>query len=144
MKKICYVVVILLIGLFAVACQKTTAGGGSAATEAPVGGNPYPASDQPAVEPAAGYPAPTGAPQASLPVTLYPELKDGDILEWQHVEGTIYSGLVSAVSQKHDLSVTIKMKDGRTFVTTEPAIDDIVKLVQLCGDLCKDIRIATE
>jgi hypothetical protein len=145
MKYYRLIVLILLVGLIATACQKFS-GEGISSAQVPASGAsiPYPVSDQPVTTKAAAYPAPVSSVQSSLPVTLYPELKDGDILEWQHVEGTIYSGLVSRVSQTHDLQVTITMKDGRTFVTTEPAIDDIVKLIQQCGDFCKDIRIATE
>jgi len=58
--------------------------------------------------------------------------------------GTIGSGLVTKVMQTHDMKVYVTLEDGRTFVTVEPAIDDIIRLIEECGELCQDIKIATE
>lgn len=148
MKKIRLIVSVLVLMMVAVACQKTSPGGGESATEAPVSeaSIPYPVSGQPAPAEFGAYPS-TGDPNAapvSDPKMLYPHLKDGDMLEWQSVEGTIFSGMVVSVSQKHDLQVSVTLKDGRTLLSTEPAIDDIIKIIQRCGDPCKDIKVATE
>jgi len=137
-------ILILLIGLITAACQKTPQGDKTGAVEAPVAEESYPAPEQPVVVENPAYPDLSNAPQASLPYMLYPDLKDGDMLEWENVPGLLFSGLVSSVSQTHDLQVTIRLKDGRSFITTEPAIDNILKIIQECGDLCKDIKIATE
>ncbi len=88
-----------------------------------------------------GYPDPMA--QYSL-LILYPDLKDGDSLEWEQAMGAVYSSQVTKVMQTHDLKVYLTFKDGRTLVTVEPAIDDILKLIDSCGDLCKDIKVATE
>jgi len=78
------------------------------------------------------------------PLILYPELKDGDSLDWEQAVGALFSMQVTKVMQTHDLKVYITFKDGRTLVTVEPAIDEILKYIESCGDLCKDIKVATE
>lgn len=93
---------------------------------------------------AAAYPGPTAQSLAPQTAPVYPELKDGAEIKWEQVQSIINSGQVVKVGQTHDLKVYITLKDGRTFATTEPAIDDILNLVKACGDLCKDIRVATQ
>jgi hypothetical protein len=75
---------------------------------------------------------------------VYPDLNDGAEVAWPQVQGIIFSGQVAKVGQTHDLNVYLTLKDGRTFKTVEPAIDDVLKLIQACGDLCKEIRVATQ
>jgi hypothetical protein len=149
MKSVRLIVVILFLGIAATSCQSFSLGGSQANTPAVPEGNsntamgnpayPYPGSDRPGAVPA--YPGPNLGAQA---MTFYPALKDGDKIEWDQVAGALYSGQVESVAQAHDLQVTLKLKDGRTLVSTEPAIDDIINMVKQCGDPCKDIRIATE
>ncbi len=88
------------------------------------------------------YPGPQSQPIGADMV--YPELKDGDSFDWTRVYGPLESGQVEKVQQTHDLKVFLTLKDGRTIMTVEPAIDEILKLIQACGDPCKDIRVATE
>jgi hypothetical protein len=106
---------------------------------------PYPAPKQP-VEPAApiAYPAPAVTPLTGQSEPVCPDLQDGAEIKWSQVESIVYSGQVDKVGQTHDLKVYITLKDGRTFSTVEPAIDEIIKLVKACGELCKDIKVATE
>ncbi len=84
----------------------------------------------------------SSAPASSADV--YPELKDGDEVDWSKVVGIIMSGQVSKVVQTHDLKVYLTLKDGRTIVSVEPVIDELMGLIDYCGDPCKDILVATE
>jgi len=106
---------------------------------------PYPYPEPylaPAVEALEGvYPYPL--PQIPV-LMLYPDLKDGDSLEWEQAIGALFTQQVTKVMQTHDLKVYLTFKDGRTLVTVEPAIDEILKYIETCGDLCKDIKVATE
>ena len=90
------------------------------------------------------YPSPAAQSLTLQTAPVYPELADGAEVAWSQVHDIIFSGQVEKISQTHDLNVYITLKDGRTFKTVEPAIDDVIKLIKACGDLCKDIRIATE
>jgi len=113
---------------------------------APVPMSPYPAAEV-VVTPAAAsaaYPGPTAPAMTAQAAPVLPDLKDGASVDWSQVKAIIFSGQVAQVGQTHDLNVTIILKDGRTFKTVEPAIDDVINLVKSCGELCKDIRIATE
>jgi hypothetical protein len=124
------------------------------------GANPYPGSDVPdtpldsgaypdaaatALAAAAlAYPSPVAQSLTAQSEPVLPELKDGAEVQWSQAEKIVFSGQVVSIGQTHDLNVTITLEDGRTFKTVEPEIDDILKLVQACGDLCKDIKVATE
>ena len=109
-----------------------------AATEAPAENEAYP---QPA-------PAETGETESntnsSQAVSVYPELKDGDEVDWNKAVGIILTGQVTQVLQTHDLKVFLTLKDGRTLVSTEPVIDELMGIIDYCGDPCKGTRIATE
>ncbi len=151
MKSVRLIVTVVVLCMIAVSCQSPTAGGGQTqatptpeanaapATEVPA--YPVPEVNLPVVTSGGAYPAPTLAMQET---TLYPELNSGDKLEWDKVIGALASGQVTSVAQTHDLQVVLTLKDGRTLVSTEPAIDDIIKMVQQCGNPCKDIKVATE
>jgi hypothetical protein len=119
----------------------------SGAQASPVAMGPYPAAGA-TVPPAAAavnaYPGPTAPAMTAQAEPVLPDLKDGANVDWAQVKDIIFSGQVVKVGQTHALNVTITLKDGRTFKTVEPAIDDVINLVKACGDLCKDIKIATE
>jgi hypothetical protein len=106
---------------------------------------PEPGATLPAAEAAQqSYPAPAAKPLVAQLEPVYPDLKDGSEVQWSQVQSIVFSGQVTKIGQTHDLNVYITLKDGRTFKVVEPAIDDILKLVQQCGDLCKDIKVATQ
>ncbi len=134
--------VISIFAVTAMACQIFGKSVPTAATEAPgPGGEEYPVA-----YPEIPYPDPTAlaalqSPQEGIP---YPDLKDGDTIEWYSTTELILGGLVTKVVQSHDLTVYVTLKDGRTFKTFEPAIDDVIKVIEACGDKCKDIEVATE
>ena len=51
---------------------------------------------------------------------------------------------MTVVMQTHALKVYLTLKDGRTLLSIEPAIDEVMKVIQSCGDPCKNILVATE
>jgi len=107
-----------------------------AATEAPAENEAYP-------QPAPAETVESGS-DTSQAANIYPELNDGDEVDWNKAVGIILSGQVKQVSQTHDLKVYLTLKDGRTIVSVEPVIDELMGIIDYCGDPCKDITIATE
>lgn len=83
-------------------------------------------------------------PEAATGGGLYPGYADGATITWEHAVAMVQNGEVASVTQNHQLTVILTLKDGRTLTTTEPAIDEIIHLIRSCGDPCKDITIATE
>ena len=63
---------------------------------------------------------------------------------WELAKEMILAGKVETLTQFHDLKVILELKDGSQFTTTEPALDDIVKVVEQCGAKCSDTSIITE
>jgi hypothetical protein len=90
-------------------------------------------------------PLPETAPYpGSVQPNMFPNYMDGDTLSWTDAAVVINSGAISKVVQTQSLQVTLLLKDGRKLITQEPALDDIAKAIQACGDLCKDIEIVNE
>jgi hypothetical protein len=56
----------------------------------------------------------------------------------------IRSGVVREVYQLNSRDVKLRLKDGTLVVTTEPALDDVVRLIRECGAPCAEIPIAME
>jgi hypothetical protein len=141
----------LIVTINLSACQLFNQGGVS--TESPAE-NTSPTAEVPAVPypyplvtvpgPSAPYPYPPVQEVQSQGTLLYPELQDGDSIEWYQASGSILSGYVTKVVQTHDKGVFITLTDGRTLKTVEPEIDDVIKLIQSCGDFCKNIVTSTE
>ena len=96
--------------------------------------------------PLLAYPTVEGGSQMALPPSemIYPDLNDGDSIEWEQVPGLLNFGVVTKVIQTHDLLVYLTLQDGRTLQAAEPKIDEIVRQIEACGEMCKDIRFATE
>lgn len=121
--------VILLAVVALTACQSSA--GTQAAPQAPAQqGTPYPI---PGVA--------TEAPPGGIP---YPELQDGAQITWDQAVTLIMSEQVTKIMQTHDLKVYLTLKDGRTIFTVQQTMDDILKVVEACGDPCKEIKVATE
>jgi hypothetical protein len=106
------------------------------------GGSEYPAPTQvqPTVE---EYPLPGDEP-SDMSAVLYPGVDDGGEVLWHQANVMLLNGEVVKVVQTHDLKVSLTLRDGRTLVTIEPAIDDIIKLIETCGEPCTEIVVATE
>lgn len=88
------------------------------------------------------YPAP--GEEVIIQDEEFQNFKDGDEILWPEAETILMSGVVESVVQTHDLEVTLVLKDGRRLFTEEPQIDEVIKVIGLCGDLCASIRVATE
>lgn len=65
-------------------------------------------------------------------------------ISWEQAIDSLNSGDVVSVSQRHNLTVRLDMKNGSYFKTIEPNIDAIVQEIRKCGSKCADILIATE
>lgn len=63
---------------------------------------------------------------------------------WEQAVELLYTGDVVAVSQLHNLTVTLEMKDGSVVKTIEPQIDAIFQEIDKCGQPCKRIVLITE
>jgi len=133
---------VLFVVLLTVACQSTGMGESATNTPAQESIDSYPPSDIPA------YPVPTYPsgpyPVPVVPSVLYPGAKDGDDVLWDQAVSMIMNDEVSQVTQTHDLKVFLTLKDGRTLVTLQPSIDEVIKVIEKCGEKCKNIRIASE
>jgi hypothetical protein len=92
-----------------------------------------------------GYPEPQVQPPSSGQ-SAYPEPGTGqyETITWEEATNLILEGNVSQVTQLHNLTVFLTLKDGTMLETVEPAIDDVFNVIDQCGDPCSDIVIATE
>ena len=66
------------------------------------------------------------------------------VVSWTDAMQTIMSGEVQQVFQTHSREVTLVLRDGTTFQTTEPQIDEVFREIERCGELCSDIVKITE
>ncbi len=165
MKKTLFVVYMIILSALFVACQTSpsatvqvtegslatsepdeavnqsiipspTSGPETMAKPSPVVGEAYP-------PPSDTYPPPLGDIPAYNP---YPGPSDGvvEYLDWDQVEALILKGEVSEVYQAHSLHVTLVLPDKRVVNAFEPQIDEVFRLLDRCGDPCKDVIRATE
>lgn len=137
MKKFLYFTLALTICLISSGCRPGGADSAATATQAPAVDN----SGEPTVvaDPNQTYPGPLNQGSG-----LYPWFVSGAEIPWNQAVAMIINGEVSQVTQTHDLRVSLTVKDGRTLVSLEPSIDEVMRVIQTCGDACKEIRIATE
>ena len=134
--------IITLILLFTAALAACQSANPTVSPTQPSSGYPIPNQETPAGGQEV-YPAPQEIPTRQ-PDVLYPGSKDGDQVTWDQAVSMIMNGEVKQITQTHALDVTLQLKDGRTLITAEPAIDDVIQVIQRCGEACKDIVIATE
>lgn len=133
-SKWLFAVLILALGI-------TLAGCSSAAPA-----NTPEAQPQPETNDAGVYPAPLDAypaPAQQLPVyNPYPGPSEGvsNYVEWAAAESAIMGGQVSQVYQADTMHVTLVLKDGSIMLAKEPAQDEVFKVIDACGDACKDIQ----
>ena len=67
-----------------------------------------------------------------------------DEVDWSTAIKILRSGQVSEVIQSHNLEVLMNLDDGNQIKTIEPAIDQVFKEIDICGDICSDILLITE
>lgn len=95
-------------------------------------------------------PYPTADPALTAPLApeggsgLYPNAQDGTEVMWVQAVAMIMNGEVTQVMQTHELKVYLTLKDGRTLLSIEPEIDEVMRVIEICDEPCKDILIATE
>jgi hypothetical protein len=65
----------------------------------------------------------------------------GGEVSWDEMKALIQKGQIQTVMQTHSRRVTVLTADGTKYEATEPAIDDVIKLIR---ESKKDIPIATE
>jgi hypothetical protein len=140
---------LLLIGAVLAACKPTanppqvTTQPGAEPTGAVVAEpGSYPSPEAQVTPGGNSYPAPN--PGLLSGSALYPDVKDGDQIDWLQAQAMISNGEVGQVVQTHALQVTLMLKDGRSLITTEPVIDEVMRVIEACGATCSDIKIATE
>ena len=157
-SKVTLLLFVMLVLLSLVACQKD---GSTDETPPILTREAVPTSDStqsleypgpsaqtpPESEDPGSYPFPQAQPAPSLGGIsdfTYPNVEDGGELSWFQARSTIMNGYVVQVVQTHELKVLLTLEDGRTLITYEPNIDDVLKIVEECGELCKDVVVATE
>jgi hypothetical protein len=89
--------------------------------------------------PSIAYPSPQQSPTKSTNETQTPTT-----ISWEDAQNQILNGQVSKIIQHKDLTVTLTLKDGTVVTTTEPKLDDVIHLIEQCGDKCTDIDVSTE
>jgi hypothetical protein len=130
MSKRLVVVAILALGTLLAACGPAT----TPATESPA----YPA---PELE---GYPVPA---QVDEPFdNPYPGPSEGVTIysEWSVAETAILNGQVEQIFQASTFHVTLVLKDGSVILAKEPALDEVLRLIERCGDPCQGLEVTDQ
>jgi hypothetical protein len=65
-------------------------------------------------------------------------------IDWNQAIALLRSGRVLAVTQLHDLSVTLTTNEGKRHATKEPGIDAILSAITLNAPNAEAIVVATE
>lgn len=65
-------------------------------------------------------------------------------MEWEDAVSLLKTGEVMQVTQLHNKTVYLTLKDGQETMTVEPALDDIFDQIQKCGASCSNIVLAME
>lgn len=71
-------------------------------------------------------------------------VSDERYVDWSKAVEIIHSGKVSTIFQEHSRAVSLILGDGSTYVSLEPAIDEIYSIVEKCGFPCEGITLWTE
>jgi hypothetical protein len=98
---------------------------------------PYPPPDSNSVEVNNPYPEPR-------PTIGGPQSTTSGSVSWDDAQNMILNGQVDQIVQHHDLTVTLTLKDGKVVTTTEPEFDDVIHLIEQCGEKCSSIAVTTE
>lgn len=65
-------------------------------------------------------------------------------ISWDEALKILKEGKVDSADQSHAKIVRLRLKNGSWVKTIEPYIDDIIKEIKKCGEVCKNIPVATE
>lgn len=64
--------------------------------------------------------------------------------QWGKIKDVIANCGVVSVSQKHDLTVEVFLKNRLKMTAKEPEMDEVIDLVKAAKEKCGDVPIATE
>ena len=159
MKTRFWLLLTILLALSMAACQ-SAATPKPAATEAPAASealNAEAVTEAPTEEPqnlseeGQAYP-PQGAEVQAQPETLptwdpsspYPAPSEAEKVDWSKAEETILSGDVLHITQTKALEIYLLLKDGRMLVSTEPVLDEVMRVKEACGDKCSHVVMTNE
>lgn len=114
--------------------------------------SPSPASVEatPLVESAPAYPPPESAtyppPVEGQIVGIYPGPTTGDAsgVDWPTAENTILAGEAAEIYLDNLFHVTLVLKNGQVLVTVQPALDEVSKILDRCGEPCKDTLVVSK
>ena len=108
-----------------------------------------PAYPAPAASSQPAYPAPAQNQAAAVQAApangnpIYPGIKDGETIQWIQAESMAYNGEVAKFVLGADLSVTVTLKDGRSFIATLPSAGYEKTFLQNCGEACMKIEVVS-
>ena len=85
------------------------------------------------------YPPPPFDPAVMFNPYPGPSGEVTDWTKWEQALVVIKSGDVVEVYQVETLHVTLVLGDGRLVLTKEPEIGEVFRIIEECGDACKDI-----
>lgn len=146
---------ILIVAMVAIlilsACQSETSGTGEptqASGENLTSEQPQeeaPAAEQPGVP----YPGPGQEPAvedfSAYPDPLFPDLSDGDEIEWEQASAMIMNGEVSMVTwESSSARTTLGLKDGRLVIVIVEDPEVIHRTISECGEICSNILFNQE
>lgn len=83
-------------------------------------------------------------PEYTPNATPYPLPVSTQEADWAVAETFILSGQVISIAQGKDLAVTITLQDGRVIATTQPAADEVLKVIEKCGSTCANILVTAD
>ena len=66
------------------------------------------------------------------------------VISREEAKKLILEGKVASVDQTHALTVGLDTHEGEEFIALEPKIDEVFKIINECGEVCKNIRKGTE
>lgn len=69
-----------------------------------------------------------------------PSQSVGNYLDWSKAEELIMGGKVAKVYHAQTMRITLVLKDGSVAETIEPALDEVFKVIERCGQVCSDIE----
>jgi hypothetical protein len=70
--------------------------------------------------------------------------KENEVMNWDQAVSLILLGKVKQVVQFHDLTVILVLDDETMIETAQPEIDEVIRVIDLCGEKCAEITILTE
>ena len=115
---------------------------GSCVSQSVTPSAPQPTYPSPELSPtitSGGYPSPQIL--ATQVGSGYPGPNESANITWEIAKQLILEGGVLTIEQHADLTLLLTLKDDRIFQTIEPLFDEVVRLIEQCGEKCKDTSV---